>query len=288
MSEYFRNALQQWLDQLEQQSSDGASWLQQWQSTLDRIPDHSEPQAVDLLQQMTRLNQRFEHLAQSLLEQSSDGQLSRQQLLDTYRQHLDGLCHDWINSSCFLPDQLALLSPFLSRSPDPAKQSSDIESFLQRIQQLSSLPRTLLQHSQNLLSSLILLQQAQHAHQQQLSHINQASLNELADRLEPEGVNDIQSLHTLWVDIFEARFNNALRQPDFIASFNQLVDAGSRVRADWQALTDHLCKRFGLVSLAEYDELSLKHQTLQDRVWQLEQQMLDMQSIIQGSDRDKH
>ncbi len=273
MPEHFRKALQQWLDQLEQQSRQGTDWLQLWQSTLDRAPQHASPQSIDLVHQLTRQNQRFEELAQALLDKSNAGNLSREQLLQTYHQHLDGLCHDWIHSSCFLPDQLALLTPFFTVSPDPLQQPTDLEQIAQRLQNLSRLPRSLLQHLQAVISSLFSFQAAQRHHQQQLSRINHIALNHLADRLQSDGISDIKTLHTLWVEIFESDFNQALKEKDFIEGFNTLLDSGSAVRASWQVLTDHVCQRFGLVSLAEYDELSERHQALSDRVWQLEEQV---------------
>lgn len=287
MPEHFRKALQQWLDQLEHQSRQGTDWLQLWQSTLDRAPLQASPQSIDLVHQLTRQNQRFEELAQALLDKSTDGQLSREHLLETYHQHLDGLCHDWIHSSCFLPDQLALLTPFFTVSPDPQQQPTDFAQVVQRLQQLSSLPRSLLQHLQSLLSALLSFQSAQRHHQQQLSQLNQDALHNLADRLQSEGISDIKTLHTRWVDIFESRFKQSLQDKDFIEGFNALLDSGSAVRASWQALTDHVCQRLGLVSLAEYDELSERHQALNDRVWQLEEQVQALLEQNRSVNRDQ-
>lgn len=286
MSEHFLNLLQHWLAQL-QQAEDSTDWLERWRSTLDTLPQPLSPQISDLVFQLTRQSYRFEQLATALLTQDEAEALNRDSLLDTYRQHLDRLCNDWIHSSCFLPDQLALLTPFFTTQPQQETDLRDIHQQLERFQQLSSLPRTLLHRLQTLISSLHDFQQAQQRHSGQLSSLNHQTLSHLADNLETSGINSVDELHAHWVDIYETHYSEALQRNDFITAFNDLLESGSRVRLEWQSLINHLCSRFGLVSLADFDELSARHQNLQDRVWVLEEQVRRLSQPLSGNNHDQ-
>lgn len=285
MSEHFLNLLQHWLAQL-QQAEDSTDWLERWRSTLDVLPQPPSPQISDLVFQLTRQNHRFEQLATALLAQDEAETLDRDGLLDTYRQHLDRLCNDWIHSSCFLPDQLALLTPFFTVQPQQETDLQSISQQLERFQHLSSLPRTLLHHLQRLTGRLHDFQQAQQQHSQQLSTLNRRALSRLADHLESSGINSVDELHTRWVAIYEADYSEALLQDDFITGFNTLLESGCHVRLEWQTLINHLCSRFGLVSLADFDELSARHQNLQDRVWALEEQVRKLSQPGNNHDQD--
>lgn len=283
MSDQFRNIMQQWLDQLERQARSGADWLQQWQSLLEQFPDDTDPQILDLLHQLTRQNHRFASLAEALLSQSGESGLSRESLLDAYQQHLDHLCHDWIQSSRFLPDQIALMTPFIS--PPPESDGLDWgPELLTRLQALSAFPSELTQRLKGLLTRLIRFQQCRQAHQEELSELNKQALEAFADRLQASGITDLTEAHALWVDTYEARYRAALDNDTFIDSFNRLVNSGSEVKQAWQCTVDLLCRQLGLVSLSDYDALSERHQALQDRVWQLEQQMKALQK---GQHRDQ-
>ncbi|GAA0684100.1 hypothetical protein GCM10009104_06740 [Marinobacterium maritimum] len=279
MSEQLLNMMRQWLEQLEQgQNSPHASrYWQELQSQLSQNASEGvSPLQADLLYRITRQSEHFRHFAADLLKLCDEQQsIAPEQLIDSFRQHLDQLSLDWVLSNWPLPEQLAATLALLTGQDSPLHAGlKQLNPLLQQLLGIlePQLQPSVLQQLRNNLNLLEAFERARERYLLQLGHINSEALVRLGHELAGSSISDLEQLHHLWFRCYEECYQQRLNQQDYQQAFGALCNAAMAMRQGWQQQLDLLYARCGLVTLSQYDELSRQHHELRRRVRMLERQ----------------
>lgn len=279
MNEQLLNMMRQWLEQLEQ-GQDGADPSRYWQQLQAQLsqatPAGQTTLQADLLHRITRQNEHFRLFAADLIQLcDKDQRIELNQLLDSFRRHLDQLNLDWVMSSWPLPEQLTATLTLLSRQDSPMHAS--LQQFNQLLQQLLGslephLLPSLVEQLRAFLHQLEAFELAREHYLHQLSQINGEALDKFSQVLSNSTISDLEQLHQLWINCYEERYQIRLTQHDYQQAFGSLCNAAMALRQSWQEQLEQLYSRCGLVTLSQYDELSRQHHELRRRVRALERQ----------------
>ncbi|GAA0785760.1 poly(R)-hydroxyalkanoic acid synthase subunit PhaE [Marinobacterium sediminicola] len=275
MNEQLLNMIGQWLEQFEQElntpDSDQYSAGAEGQSPQGETSPHA-----DLLHRITRQSEQFRHFASQLLSLCDDEHhIETDPLIDCFRKHLDQLNLEWILSSWPLPEQLTTVLAIFSQ------QNSTLNEELQHVNQLLQrllgtlgphLQPSLVQQLRTTLEDLRDFARSRQQYLEHLSRINSAALDLFSQRLQGTTISELEQLHRLWIQSYEECYQQALSQEEYRQAFAALCNNAMALRQHWQQQLDHFYSSCGLVTLAQYDELSRQHHELRRRVRVLEQQ----------------
>ncbi len=295
MSEQLLNMMRQWLELLEQgqANADPGRYWQQLQSRLAQTTpkDPSRFQA-DLLYRITRQSEYFHQFAAELLKLcDEDRSITLEQLTDRFRLHLDQLSLDWVLSSWPLPEQLAATLALLTRQNAPPH--AELKQLNQLLQQLLGILEPHLQPSLllQLRDNLTLLENFERQRERyliQLGRINSEALEGFSHQLADSTISDLEQLHQLWIERYEACYQQRLGEQDYRLAFGALCNAAMALRQGWQQQLEHLYANCGLVTWSQYDELSRQHHELRRRVRNLERQLAASQPGQPPQSKDTH
>jgi len=286
VTEQILDMMRQWLEQLEQQKETDHSSAQE---PLQRLFDAGLAQQMpwehtELLLKLTRQSESFNRFATALLEQTREGSIDREQLLEQLKQHLDELSRDWVMHSWKLPEQLGVLMGLFScQSPTPEDSLSHFAQLLTSL--LSSLqpharPDLIAQLKENL-SLLERFERARAGYITQLSTLNSLALEQMNQQLETASLTDPDHLHQLWIECYETVYQAHLGSPEYSQALGEISNAAMALRLGWQNQRDRICSALGLVTDTRHDELAERHHQLRRRVRKLEQELSALRHTLE-------
>ena len=285
MTEQLQEMMRLWLEQLEQQRSEDPSTQASLQQLLDAGLSRQIPwEHAELLLKLTRQSASFSRFATELLQQTHQGSIDRDQLLEQLKQHLDELTRDWVLHSWKLPEQLGILMGLFSAQP-----ASDEEGLNQFASLLSSLLNSLQPHARpdliaQLKENLTLVEafeQARTGYIAQLSKLNSLALEQLSIRLEADAVTSPEHLHRLWIECYEAVYHRHINSPEYCQALGEISNAAMALRLGWQKQRDRICSALGLVTDTRHDELAERHHQLRRRVRRLERELTALRQSLE-------
>lgn len=280
MSEQLLNIMRQWLEQLEpiKPNSDRGDDWQSLQAHFSRQTHQgNSPFHADLLYRVTRQSEQFQQFAEELIQLCDEqNSVDTEVLIERFRSHLNRLNLAWVLSSWPLPEQLAAALALLIPDDSPLQQG--LQQLTPLLQQLLGnlsphLQPSILEQLHTRLQQLEAFEQARTDYLNRLGRITQDALTQLQQQLGDRQIDEIEQLHLLWIQCYEQAYQQQLQQHAYQQAFGDLCNAAMRLRLGWQQQLDQLYAACGLVTLAQYDELSRQHHELRRRVRDLERQL---------------
>lgn len=286
MTEQILDMMRQWLEQLEQnQEAEDPSVREPLQQLFTAGLSQQIPwEHAELLLKLTRQSSSFSRFATELLEQTRQGGVDRDELLERLKQHLDELSRDWVMHSWKLPEQLGVLMGLFSCQPPSSEDS--LNRFMQL---LSSLLGSLQPHARpdliaQLKENLALLERFERARAgyiAQLSTINSQALEQMSQRLDADAVTDPEHLHQLWIECYERVYQQHLDNPEYSQALGEISNAAMALRLGWQRQRDRICSALGLVTDTHHDKLAERHHQLRRRVRRLERELNTLRHTLE-------
>ncbi|MBV0931926.1 poly(R)-hydroxyalkanoic acid synthase subunit PhaE [Marinobacterium weihaiense] len=284
MTEDFLHMMRQWLEQLEQHQGNAKPD----KPRQPHSPGAINPVLDDLLFRLTRQSEHFCRFGEQLLQlDSGNAELEIDHLMTAYQHHLDQLSLDWVWHGWTLPEQL--LAALLVYAPETAGSATALRSLIELGQRLlDTLSDTLaparLAPLQQLLTRLASFEQARTTYLSQLQQINASALTAFKARLAELPVNDLESLHGLWVETHQQTFSEQSATDEYTRALGGICNTAMQLRHDWQQWLDRMYAGAGLVTLTQYDELSAEHHALRRRVRLLERRMAALTTAADHKD----